>query len=523
VALSVPVPHPPGKSPERREKDLPVRKYGALCCPDFPPPLSAEAIERTVVCAKIRKISLICLPLLPSFRKPMKDLSYGNETRLIFRFAIPMLIGNVFQQLYNVVDTVIVGKFIGKVALAAVGTSFPIIFMLISFIIGITMGFTVVVSQYFGAKDMNRVKRTINTLYIFTFFASLSISIIGIALSGTIFRLIKLSPEAIPQAKIFLNIFLAGLVFLFGFNGTSAILRGLGDSKTPLYFLIISVVVNIILDIIFIVIFHWGVGAVAIATIISEAGAFITLIIYLNHYHKIVKFTFADFKFDKEIFRKSIRIGLPTGFQQTFVALGMLALYGIVNRFGLNTNAAFSVAARIDNFAAMPAMSFAVALSTFVGQNLGANKPERVKSGFLATMIMTTIITLITSLIAVFFGHYLMKMFTNDPQVIEIGQKYLVIVGATYILFSSMFIVGSVMRGAGDTLIPMFITLFALWIIRIPLAYLLSQPNWLGVDGIWWSIPLGWLTGLTLSFIYYSTGRWKKKVIVKYDREGKKL
>jgi putative MATE family efflux protein len=332
--------------------------------------------------------------------------------------------------------------------------------------------------------------------------------------------MIGLSPSVIPQAKLFLDIYLAGIIFLFGFNGTSAILRGLGDSRTPLYFLIISVVVNIILDIIFIVGFGWGVGSAAFATIISEAGAFFTLVLYLNRYHKVVRFSFTDLKFDKEIFRKSIRIGLPTGFQQTFVALGMLALYGIVNRFGLDTNAAFSVAARIDNFAAMPAMSFAIALSTFVGQNLGANKPERVKRGFHTTLFMTTIITLITSLVTVFFGEFLMKMFTDDPQVIEIGKKYLVIVGAFYILFSSMFIVGGVMRGAGDTLIPMFITLFALWVIRIPLAYLLSQQSWLGVYGIWWSIPIGWATGLMLSYLYYLSGRWKKKAVVKYDREG---
>lgn len=453
----------------------------------------------------------------------MKDLSLGNETKLIFKFAIPMLVGNIFQQLYNVVDSVIVGKFIGKTALAAVGTSFPIIFMLISFIIGITMGFTVVVSQYFGAKDMGQVKKTINTLYIFLFFASLLISGVGILLSETIFRMIGLLPEVIPQAKLFLNIYLAGLIFLFGFNGTSAILRGLGDSKTPLYFLIISVGVNIILDIIFIIGFHWGVGSVAFATVIAEAGAFVMQILYLNRYHKVVKFSFSDLKFDKEIFSKSIRIGLPTGFQQTFVAMGMLALYGIVNSFGLDTNAAFSVAGRIDSFAGMPAMSFAVALSTFVGQNLGANKPERVKRGFHATLIMTTIITLLTSFVAVFFGGFLMKMFTDDLQVIEIGKKYLIIVGAFYVLFSSMFIVGSVMRGAGDTLIPMFITLFALWVIRIPLAYLLSQQSWLGVYGIWWSIPIGWATGLMLSYLYYFSGRWKKKVIVKYDREGTRI
>ncbi len=453
----------------------------------------------------------------------MKDLSTGNESKLIFRFAMPMLVGNIFQQMYNVVDSVIVGKFIGKGALAAVGTSFPIIFMLISFFIGITMGFTVVVSQYFGAKDLSQVKKTINTLYIFIFFASILISVVGILSSEFIFRMINLPKEILPEAKLFLNIFLAGLVFLFGFNATSAILRGLGDSKTPLYFLIISGVVNIFLDVIFIVVFHWGVGAVAFATVISEAGAFVTQIIYLNKYHKIVKFSLRDLHFDMEIFRKSIKIGLPTGAQQTFVALGMLALYGIVNKFGLDSNAAYSVAGRIDGFASMPAMSFAVALSTFVGQNLGANKPERVRAGFRATMLMTTVVSVIMSLVAVIFGAPLMWMFTNDPKVIEIGRMYLIIVGSFYSLFAAMFIIGSVMRGAGDTLIPMFITLFSLWVIRIPLAYLLSRPDWLGMNGIWWSIPIGWASGATLSYLYYLSGRWKKKAVVKYSGEGKRV
>jgi putative MATE family efflux protein len=453
----------------------------------------------------------------------MKDLSLGNESRLIFKFAIPMLVGNVFQQLYNVVDSIIVGKFIGKSALAAVGTSSPIIFMLVSFIIGITMGFTIVVSQYFGAGEMEKVKKAINTLYIFLVFASFLISITGILVIGPIFRIIGLDPTIVPQAKIFLVIYLAGLIFLFGFNGTSAILRGLGDSKTPLYFLIISVIINIILDLIFVAGFHWGVASVAFATVFSIAGAFVTQILYLNRYHNVVRFSFSSLSFDYSIFVKSIRIGLPTGFQQTFVALGMIALYGIVNKFGLDANAAFSAAGRIDNFAALPAMSFAVALSTFVGQNLGANKPERVKRGFRATLIMTSLITLVTTLITVFFGGFIMKLFTNDTVVIELGRGYLIIVGASYILFSSMFIVGSVMRGAGDTLIPMFITLFALWIIRIPLAYLLSKPSLLGINGIWWSIPFGWATGLLLSYLYYLSGRWKKKAVVKYDAEGKRV
>ncbi len=445
----------------------------------------------------------------------MKDLSIGKESRLITRFAIPILLGNVFQQLYNVVDSVIVGKFIGKEALAAVGTSSPIIFLLVAFVMGITMGFTIVISQYFGAKDLRSVKKAINTLYIFMFYTSIAMTFAGIMLSELLFRMIDLPEAIIPQAKIFLNIFFAGLIFLFGYNGTSAILRGLGDSKTPLYFLIGSVGLNIILDLIFVPVFHWGVAGVATATVISEGGAFLVQIWYLNRTHKIVRFSLKELKFDREIFLKSIRIGLPTGFQQTFLAIGMVALYWIVNQFGIDANAAYSAAGRIDTFAMMPAMSFAIALSTFVGQNLGANKPHRVKTGFHATLVITSIISVTLSALVVLFGGFLMQLFTNDPRVIEIGHDYLKIVGSFYIFFSMMFVTGSVMRGAGDTLIPMFITLFSLWLIRIPLAYYLSKTGMMGVNGIWWAIPTGWMMGLLLSYIYYRFGRWKTKVVVK--------
>jgi putative MATE family efflux protein len=350
----------------------------------------------------------------------------------------------------------------------------------------------------------------------------LVVSVGGIMLSGFIFRVIDLDPAIVPDAMLFLNIFLSGLIFLFGYNGTSAILRGLGDSKTPLYFLIGSVGLNIILDLIFVPVLHWGVAGVAIATVISEACAFIAQIIYLNRYHKVVKFSFRDLTFDHEIFKKSIRIGLPTGFQQTFVAAGMVALYWIVNQFGVDANAAYSAAGRIDSFAAMPAMSFAVALSTFVGQNMGANRPDRVKAGLRATLIMTSIISMFISLITVLFGKLLMRMFTNDVVVIDLGGDYLRIIGSFYILFSVMFVINGVLRGAGDTLIPMFISLFSLWIIRIPVAYLLANNPAFGVHGIWWSIPIGWFSGVILYYGYYRMGYWKKKAVVNYrTRAGK--
>lgn len=447
----------------------------------------------------------------------MQDLTEGKPGKLIFRFATPMLIGNVFQQIYNVTDSIIVGKFLGKEALAAVGASFPLIFLLISFIIGISTGSTIIIAQHFGARNIEKVRKTIDTLYIFLFFASLLVMIIGITFSGPIFRLIKLPEELIPAASLYMNVYLTGSIFFFGFNGTSAILRGLGDSKTPLYFLIISTVANIFFDLLFIVVFKWGIEGAAIATVIAQAGAFITTVIYLNRTHPIINLSWRKLEWDKSIFTSSVKIGLPTGFQQTFVSLGMMALLRIVNDYGTNVIAAYSVAGRIDGMAGLPAMNFGVALSTYVGQNIGAKKMDRVKQGLMSTLRMSGWTAVITSLLIIIFRHPLMRLFVSDEAVISIGGEYLLIVAGFYLIFSSMFVIGGVMRGAGDTLIPMFITLFSLWLIRIPLAAVLSKH--MGVHGIWWAIPIAWFMGMMLSFLYYRTGRWKKKSVIRVDVE----
>ncbi len=442
----------------------------------------------------------------------MKDLTIGKEGRLIFNFAVPMLIGNVFQQLYNIVDAAIVGNFLGKEALAAVGASFPIIFTLISLIIGIASGAMVVISQYFGAKDMEKVKRTIDTFYIFMFIAALIITAAGIYFSEDILRLMQLPEEILPQATTYLSIYLIGIVSFFGFNGTSAILRGLGDSKTPLYFIIIATFSNIALDILFVVVFKWGISGVAFATVISQTGAFITTIIYLNRYHEVIKLKFRKLIFDWELFYKSLKIGLPAGLQHTIVALGMMALMGIVNTFGTNVIAGYSVAIRLDSLAIMPAMNFSAALATFVGQNLGANKQQRVKKGMLFTLLMSSAFSITIMAILLIWGKNLMNLFTSDTEVVRIGYEYLSIVSLFYIVFSIMFTLNGVLRGAGDTLIPMFITLLALWGVRIPAAYLLSRK--FGEIGIWWAVPMGMVVGVVLTFIYYKTGRYKKKVVV---------
>lgn len=445
----------------------------------------------------------------------MKDLTEGNEGKLIFQFAAPMLLGSLFQQLFSVVDSIVVGNYIGKEALAAVGASFPIIFVMVSMIIGIVMGTTVVIAQYFGAKDLVKVRRAIDTMYVYSTVAGIIATIAGILLAEPILRLLGLPEEIMPMAVLYLKVYMSGMIIFFGFNGTSAVLRGLGDSKTPLYFLIIATVANMILVVLFVGYFNWGVAGAAGATLLANAIAFGLAIYWLNKTHKVIRIQIGGLHFDREVFRQSIRIGLPTGIQQTLVALGAMALMGIVNTFGTNVIAGYSVASRLDMLATVPAMSFSQALSTFVGQNIGANKMERIRSGLVSTIKMSGIVTIVTTAVIILFGHFIMDLFTNDRDVIRIGDQYLTIVSLFYFLFNMMFIYTGLMRGAGDTLIPMFFSLLSLWIIRIPLAYFLAGR--IGVQGVWWSIPAGWLVGMVLAFFYYRTGRWKTKAVVKFE------
>ncbi len=443
----------------------------------------------------------------------MKDLTIGRPGQLIFQFTIPMLIGNIFQQLYNVIDSIVVGHYVGKTALAAVGASFPLIFILIALVVGITMGFTIMIAQYYGAKDMKSISRTVNTASVFLLISSIATTIVGFVLSEFVFRLISLPEEVIPEAIIYFRVFLTGMIFFFGYNGIAAILRGLGDSKTPLYFLIVSTLLNIVLAVLFVGVFEWGIAGSAWATVVAQAIAFAISIVYLNRKHEVLKIKHIKFQFDRAIFKRSMNIGLPSGLQQTFVAIGMLALLRIVNQFGTNVVAAYTVAGRIETLATMPAMNFGAALSTFTGQNLGAGKLKRVRMGLGSTFLITNAFALGLSAIIVIFRRSLMHLFTPDLEVVAIGSEYLLIVASFYALFATMFAINGVMRGAGDTLVPMFITLFSLWLVRIPLAWILSK--YIGVDGIWWAIPIAWFIGMCLSYIYYKQGNWRKKVVTK--------
>ncbi|MEG1075482.1 MAG: MATE family efflux transporter [Mucinivorans sp.] len=444
----------------------------------------------------------------------MQDFSQGKIGRQIIFFSVPIILGNLFMQLYQIVDSVIVGQYLGKEALAAVGASMPVVFAVVSLVIGIGSGASVVISQYFGAKNDDKVRITSDTLHVFLLVMGVLIGLVGIFGSRTIFELLRLPPELIPMATDYLQVYLGGVFMLFGFNTIVAILRGVGDSKTPLYFLIFSAFLNVGLDLLFIVTFGWGVASAAWATVIATAAAYVMIILYVNHNKKIIfHINFLKLHFDRKIFKQCVDYGLPTGLQQAFVALGGVALMGIANGFGTDVIAGFSSAMRVDALAVIPSMSFAMALTSFTGQNIGAGRIDRVRKGLFSTLLFSSIICLVITIAIVVLGRQIISLFTTDAAVTDYGAEYLVVVSSFYILFSTMFIINGMLRGAGAVMFTMFATLLALWGIRIPAALILVPL--IGASGIWWSIPIGWAVGMTASILYYRSGKWKEKSIFK--------
>ena len=441
----------------------------------------------------------------------MKDFTSGPVGRQIILFSLPIILGNFVMQLYQIVDSAVVGRYLGKEALAAVGASMPVIFAVIALVIGVGSGASVVISQYFGAKQYDKVRLTSDTLHIFLVGAGVVIALAGLFFSGEIIRLIALPESLIPLASVYLRIYLGGVFLLFGFNTVAAILRGVGDSKTPLYFLLMSAVLNVGLDLLFILVFGWGVAGAAWATVIAQGTAYFAAIWYINAGKSIFHIDLLKLRFDRKIFRQCINYGLPTGVQQSFVAFGMVALMGIVNGWGTDVIAGYSAAIRVDNLAVIPSMNFAMALTSFTGQNVGAGRMDRVRRGLKMTLLYSSLTCMAITAVIVLFGPDILRIFTTDPDVIRVGAEYLVIVSLFYLIFSAMFVINGMLRGAGAVIFPMFSTLLSLWAVRIPAAMWLSRL--IGERGIWWSVPVGWSVGLAIAYGYYRSGKWENHSI----------
>ncbi len=439
----------------------------------------------------------------------MKDLTRGNEAKQIILFSLPMLLGNVFQQLYNMVDSVVVGNYVGKRALAAVGQSFPVLFVAISLMIGFGMATNILIAQNYGARKMDRVRAIVDTTVTVTVVFAGAVAVLGIAGARYILLLIGTPADILPDAVLYLRIIFAGALPLFGFNAISAIQRGLGDSKTPLYALVVSTLVNIALDLAFVVGFRWGVAGVGVATVIAQTVSLVWTLVYLARKSPEMRIHAVHLKLERGIFSEIFRIGLPSGIQQSLVGAGLMALTSVVNRFGSNAAAAFAAAGKLDSFAVMPAINIGMAISTFTGQNLGAGRRDRVSRGLRYGTMIALSITLSISSCLYFLGDRLVGLFTQDAEVIRIGFEYLRIVSIAYFIQTTMFTFLGVIRGAGDVLMPMLNTLLAMWAVRIPLAFILSPR--MGTAGIWWSIDAGFVVGAVASISYYFFGNWGRR------------
>lgn len=438
----------------------------------------------------------------------MNTMTEGSPLKIILTFAFPMLIGNVFQQLYNMVDSIVVGNYVGKLALAAVGTGFPIIFMMAAMFIGLGLGATILISQYIGAGDMSNVQKTAQTIYTAMILGSIPISIIGIFLSEPILILINTPSDALPMAKQYMMVIFSGMIGSFGFNVNAGILQGFGDSKSSLLFLSIATVINIVLDLLFVIVFKWGVAGVAIATVIAQMASWIFGIIYMRKKYEILRFPVLKFKFDKDIFKKIMKLGLPTGIQQTLFSIGIMSLQSLVNSYGSDFIAGFNAANKIDTFAFMPIQSFSNAVTTFTGQNIGAKRMDRVHQGTITSIILSVLVC-IACLVIIPIGPTLLGLFNSDPAVIEAGMIYLNSVMPTIGILAVVFTINAVIRGAGESIVPMIGAIVSLWLGRIPAAYFIADK--FGKEYIFLSYAIGWLFWLLISGPYYMSGKWKNK------------
>ncbi|WP_298549891.1 MATE family efflux transporter [uncultured Parabacteroides sp.] len=448
-------------------------------------------------------------------RKGNTDLTEGKVWKVIVRFALPLLIGNLLQQLYSITDSIIVGQFLGKEALAAVSASFFIYYFIISFVIGVGSGTTVVISQLFGAKQYQKVQLAFSSFFIFMLVGGVILSIAGIIFAEPVFRLTNTPEEVIPQAVAYFRIYIGGTFLFVTFNSIISILRGVGESVRPMLFILITTVLNIAFDLLFILVFKWGIEGAARATVISQGIGMCIALAYVNNTHPLLSIKKQDMLFDWKLFRESLKIGLPTSVQQCAIALGLIALLGIVNSFGTNTLTAYGAAGKIDTIITQAVLTLSGALAAFCGQNIGAGKLDRVKKGVRFTMYTNIVLGLLTFAAVYLFGDEMMKVFTKDADVVAIGKEYLLIIGGFFIVHGALNVYNGALRGAGDTLFPMITSLVCLWLIRIPLAYYLS--SWLGRSGIWWAIGISIAIGLIVTFIYYKMGVWKRRCIIKEE------
>ena len=452
-----------------------------------------------------------------------QDMTVGSPMSNILKFAIPLLIGNFAQQLYSTVDSIIVGKYVGDAALAAIGVSMPIVNLLLVLFMAISTGASILVAQFFGAQAREQLSRSIGTSVSLIFLSSVVIMALGIPLSGPLLRLINTPELYFDWSRSYLQIIFLGIVGGGFYNIISGILRGMGDSFYPLVFLLVAAILNTILDIWFVAGLKMGVAGAAWATILAQGVSAVLCLLRLANMKEIITLNLKSLKPDLRMATRLLKLGLPAGITQAIFSLAMVFVQSLTNQMGDLVPAVNVAVMRVDGFAMMPNFTFGLAISTFIGQNIGARKEERIVPGERAALKASLFTSVVLVACLILFGRYLIMMFTDTPEIIDLGTRSLRILAAGYIAMAISQVYGGILRGAGDTMTTMYISLITTVIIRVPLAYGIAALNksadWPHghPDALFFSLLVSWVIGAVLTYLWYRMGKWKNIKLVEDD------
>ena len=449
-------------------------------------------------------------------KKKSADMTQGSEWKLILFFTLPLMAGNVLQQLYNTVDGIIVGNFVGENALASVGTCASLTMLFIALAIGMSNGAAVVVAQYFGAKRMDDLKKAVATALILFLGMGLVFSIAAALLAHPLLKnVLGVQDYLLDGAVLYFTIYAIGLIFQFLYNIVAAILRSMGDSRATLIFLLISSACNIGLDFLMVVGFQWGIAGVAIATILSQALSAVVSIWYMFHFYPELRMTRGEFRFDGATGAVIIRMGIPSTLQQCVVSFSHMAIQRVINTFDIT--AGYTAAARIECFAIIPAQGFFMGMATFTGQNLGAGRLDRISRAVRSNLIMGLFVDAIVIAIIVPLAPVLVGLFGVVGASAGVAVRYLRFCSCALAIFTAYFCINGVLQGSGDVGFTAFNTFSGL-VIKVVFIYLVAFLTPLGVAAIWYGNVVSWLYSLVLVITRYKMGKWREKGVVKAEQ-----
>lgn len=451
----------------------------------------------------------------------LKDMTTGTPWRLIVLFGLPLLAGNIFQQAYNLADTIIIGHYLGPNALAGVGVASPVFNLISSLLIGLSVGASIMVSQLFGAGRRRELPCAMSTILIISLAMAVVLTVLGQLLVPPLLQVLQTPADDLPYAEEYLRVIILGLAFNILYNQLSGLLRGLGNSAVPLYFLIFSSILNVILDLLFVAVLPWGVAGAAFATILSQGVSALLTWIYIRMKVPLFHRQKGDPLFDRKLLSTTVHFGLPMALQQSSISLGHLLMQGIINPFGTTVIAAYAAGVKVDMFSVMPLITLGSAASTFAAQNAGAGNMDRIRYGFRTTNYLAVGIGLCLSVLVVTNREFLMGLFvsTEDypvlaPDIIATGMEMMSILPCFYVVLALIHSCLNTMAGAGDTTFSMF-AMILMMALRIVLAWCFIHLGGMDEHGIWWAFPVSWVIVLAIVLIHYFRGSWKKKALAK--------